>query len=57
MSLPVTNILMMGWKAIITNMGIKFSQRGNKLFPRWEKVRNELVRMVRTVLSIVFSRV
>ena len=37
-------------------MGIKSSQRGNKLFQRWEKVRNELVRMVRTVLSIVFSR-
>ena len=57
MSLPVTNFLMIGWKAIIPNMGIKSSQRGNKLFPRWEKVRNELVRMVRTVLSIVFSRV
>ena len=57
MSLPVTNMLMIGWKANIPNMGIKCSQRGNKLFQRWEKVRNELVRMVRTVLSIVFSRV
>ena len=57
MSLPVTNFLMIGWKVIIPNVGIKCSQRGNKLFPRWEKVRNELVRMVRTVLSIVFSRV
>ena len=57
MSLPGTNILMIGWKANIPNMGIKCSQRGNKLFQRWEKVRNELVRMVRTVLSIVFSRV
>ena len=57
MSLPVTNMLMIGWKAIIPNVGIKCSQHGNKLFPRWEKVRNELVRMVRTVLSIVFSRV
>ena len=57
MSLPGTNMLMIVWEVIIPNMGIKSSQRGNKLFPRWEKVRNELVRMVRTALSIVFSRV
>ena len=57
MSLLDTSILMILWKAIIPNVGIKCSQRGNKLFQRWEKVRNELVRMVRTVLSIVFSRV
>ena len=55
MSLPVTNFLMIGWKANIPNVGIKSSQRGNKLFQRWEKVGNEFVRAFRTVTSIVFS--
>ena len=41
MSLFYTNILMIGRKVIIPNVGIKSSQRGNKLFQRWEKVRNE----------------
>ena len=50
MSLPGTNILMIGWKAIIPNVGIKCSQHGNKLFPRWGKVRI-------IIISIVFSRV
>ena len=55
MSLPGTHFLRIGWKAIIPNMGIKSSQRGNKLFPCWEKVGNEFVRAFRTVTSIVFS--
>ena len=55
MSLPVTYFLMIDWKTIIPNVGIKSSQRGNKLFQRWEKVRNEFVRAFRTVTSIVFS--
>jgi len=36
MSLLDTNILMIGKKVIIPNMGIKSSQRGNKKFPTWE---------------------
>ena len=36
MSLLDTNILMIGKKVIIPNVGIKSSQHGNKMFPAWE---------------------